>query len=447
MKFSGELKFPEIDHPGVPVDFIIEESQAELFVGGESLGRWSLYDVHARRLVASAFQIDLDGNEVTFVADDPIDFAYRGVEHMAEAWAKIKSKGLATRSLAVRKSRKGTSPSRIEDMKSAMVSNLETVSGPRPIAGEVPNAETPAEEPSILAEDVAGPGVSDEASTATPVAEPDVDAETLADERLENDQGQLAEERKRLEEQRRQLAEERARFEEERRVAEQREADRIEAYRLEMRRLEAEREALGRRAREIDAGDVIEADAESPGIPAGEKEEPAFTDLEREEVPETAAAGVVEDTSEGERVPAADDQPEIEKSLQDEPDEEAVPRGVAPEDTRPEEASEAEEAQPEEAPEQESEPEPGLVDLSGLEEPEPPPPAAPAPLAPAARGGEDPEPAMAGATRDRSGLMGAVRAAFRSGSKDHEHQFIEAPGGIGITRYVCEECGYVSISV
>jgi hypothetical protein len=43
--------------------------------------------------------------------------------------------------------------------------------------------------------------------------------------------------------------------------------------------------------------------------------------------------------------------------------------------------------------------------------------------------------------------MGAVKAAFRSGPKHHEHQFIEAPGGMGITRYVCEECGYVSISV
>ncbi|HJS71328.1 MAG TPA: hypothetical protein VJ858_01250, partial [Acidimicrobiia bacterium] len=67
MKFTGELKFPDIDHPGVPVTFLIEETQAELVVEGESLGRWSLYDVHARRLVASAFQIDLEGTEVTFV--------------------------------------------------------------------------------------------------------------------------------------------------------------------------------------------------------------------------------------------------------------------------------------------------------------------------------------------------------------------------------------------
>ena len=58
----------------------------------------------------------------------------------------------------------------------------------------------------------------------------------------------------------------------------------------------------------------------------------------------------------------------------------------------------------------------------------------------------EPEPVLTGAGKDRSGLMGAVRAAFKSGPKDHDHQFIEAPGGIGITRYVCEECGYVSIS-
>ena len=124
MKFSGELKFPEIDHPGVPITFLIEGSQAELVLDGESLGRWSLYDVHARRLVASAFQIDLDGTEVTFVADDPVDFAYRGVEHMAEVWAKLKSMNLARRTVAVARSRRGTEPSRVEDLRQAMEENL-----------------------------------------------------------------------------------------------------------------------------------------------------------------------------------------------------------------------------------------------------------------------------------------------------------------------------------
>lgn len=402
MKFSGELKFPEIDHPGVPVNFIIEGSQAELTVGGESLGRWSLYDVHARRLVASAFQIDLDGTEVTFVADDPIDFAYRGVEHMAGTWAKIKSKGFATRSLAVRKSRKGTSPSRIEDMKSAMVSNLETVSEPRQIAGEVAMPEeTAATESPALAEDVAAPDAGDEVAAATSAADP---------EALVEEWDQLARERQKLAEEREKLAEDRARFEEERRVADQREADRIEAYRLEMKRLEAEREALSERAEEMGAGDVIETPMPGADFLAGEEVEPAFTEPERDE--EEASSEEVSESEESQLV--EEPEPQLEEEPEPEPDEE---------------------------------PEGSLVDLSDLEEEPEPPPAEPEPVAPGPDAHKEPEPAMAGATRDRGGLMGAVRAAFRSGSRDHEHQFIEAPGGIGITRYVCEECGYVSISV
>ncbi|MFP4074716.1 MAG: hypothetical protein ACLFVZ_11830, partial [Actinomycetota bacterium] len=331
MKFSGELKFPEIDHPGVPINFIIEGSQAELTVGGESLGRWSLYDVHARRLVASAFQIDLDGTEVTFVADDPIDFAYRGVEHMAETWAKIKSKGLATRSLAVRKSRKGTTPSRIEDMKSAMVSNLETVSEPRQIAGEVSMPEeTASTESSALAEDVPAPDARDEAASASPAAVPAVDPEALVEEReqLAGERQKLAEERERLEEERKKLAEDRARFEEERRVAEQREADRIEAYRLEMKRLEAAREVLSQRAEEVGAADVIETDAGDAGVVTGEEAEPAF--IEPEPVEEKATPEKVAEPEEPQLEEEPDEEPEpeepqLEEEPEPEPDEEPEP--------------------------------------------------------------------------------------------------------------------------
>lgn len=99
-----------------------------------------------------------------------------------------------------------------------------------------------------------------------------------------------------------------------------------------------------------------------------------------------------------------------------------------------------------------------VLDLSDLEAPAEPasvrdperrlePQVRPSPVKTSPAPTPAPEPAMAGAARDRSGLMGAVRAAFKSSAKDHQHQFVEAPGGIGITRYVCEECGYVSISV
>jgi hypothetical protein len=50
---------------------------------------------------------------------------------------------------------------------------------------------------------------------------------------------------------------------------------------------------------------------------------------------------------------------------------------------------------------------------------------------------------------ERSGLFGAVRSAFarNRGGGPHEHQFVEAPGGIGIVRQICADCGYISIGV
>lgn len=372
MKFSGQIKFPEIDHPGVPISIVIEGSQIELVVESESLGRWSLYDVHARRLVASAFLIDLDGTEVTFVADDPIDFAYRGVEYMAETWAAIKSKRLAVRSLAVRKSRKDTIPSRIEEMKEAMMANLEGRAEPRQLAGEVSM-------PEALEADLAGEGPVEEIVTAGASSEATVSEETVS------------EETKWLEEERRRLADERAQLEEERRRAEEREENRVEAYRIEMARLKAEREELQRRAEELANGTVPDEEAVVEPEPVAEQE------------PDEEPEPVLEEP-----------EPEPEPVAEAAPDEEPEPAVVA--------------AAP-------------VVDLSNLEhEPESLPDPDKEPT------GAVRQPAMAGAARQRGGLMGAVRAAFRSSSREHDHQFVEAPGGIGITRYVCEECGYVSIS-
>ena len=130
MKFTGQVRVPEVDHPGVPATIVIEEGQTEVFLEGESLGRWSLYDVHASRLVSSAFSLDLDGEEITFIADEPVDFAYKGVDHMAGAWARYKSMTMPRRVVAVGRSRRGTIPSRISELRQAMLSNLQTVGRP-----------------------------------------------------------------------------------------------------------------------------------------------------------------------------------------------------------------------------------------------------------------------------------------------------------------------------
>jgi hypothetical protein len=53
-----------------------------------------------------------------------------------------------------------------------------------------------------------------------------------------------------------------------------------------------------------------------------------------------------------------------------------------------------------------------------------------------------------GTEGERSGLFGAVRSAFtRNRAAVHVHEFVEAPGGIGIVRQICAECGYISIGV
>jgi hypothetical protein len=403
VKFSGEIRFPELDHPGVPVQFVIDGRQAELIVEGESLGRWSLYDVHARRLVASAFQIVLDGTEVTFVADDPIDFAYRGVEHMAETWAAIKSRQIGRRMVAIRQSRKGTIPSRIPELRAAMEANLEVE--PRPLAGEPVIAATTQPPPTPMPEE---PGDWDRRDVAAAIplvnGEVEEESEPMAEASPPSTEieARLAEDMRRLEEERQRIAEERARLEAERLEAEQREAVRIEAYRIEMQRLEAEREEL--RSQAALAAEIADE------VAATQADEPVEATAE-----EKASAG---DVFEAPETPEAIDEPEGELAedtgeLEEEVDEVEETRGQGRH----------------------------VLDLSDLEEDEGPEPDAAPTLTPR------PQPVLAAAAPSRErGLRGAVRAAFTRGGKEHDHAFIEAPGGIGITRYVCEICGYVSIS-
>ncbi|HSM43415.1 MAG TPA: hypothetical protein VK969_00200, partial [Acidimicrobiia bacterium] len=261
--------------------------------------------------------------------------------------------------IAVRKSRKGTIASRIEDMREAMLLNLEDDGGPRHLAGEV---------------------VMPDSATAAP----SVEVPTEPTPRHPDSHDPLSEDRQWIEEEKRRLADEKARLEEERRLAERREEDRVEAFRLEMERLRTERGDLRRRAAELGVdGEPVETDESLE--PEGDEPAAVF--------------------------PESPVEPEVEEPV-DEPVDEPVS---------------------------------GVVDLNDLEEGEEPV----SPKEPVGAGSSPiPRPTSAGApsARERGGLMGAVRAAFRAGSRDHDHRFIEAPGGIGITRYVCEECGYVSIS-
>lgn len=409
MKFTGQIRIPEVDHPGIPATILVEDAQVEILLDGESLGRWSLYDVHARRLVSAAFQLELDSEEVTFIADEPIDFAYRGVDHMAETWARMKAMRAIPRSLAVKRSRNGVKPSRIGELRAAMEANL---------AAE----QRPAPRPAALAEPPA-PEVTPSPEPAAPEP-PGPDAAEI-----------LAEERARLEEERHRLAEERARLEELRREAEERDARRIEAFRLEMARLEAERveherieaersrrfqEEMERLREERERLQALEAEVNTKAGEDAAREQAVRQELERLE---TARREM--EQAEAERVAAAErEMAEVEARRQE----------LARLESETAEAlREVQEEVPEEEPplDEVFAPEPAdddgvVVDLDQLD--------------------GAPEPALAGATSSRSGLMGAVRSAFTRGSRNHAHDFVLAPGGLGITRSICRDCGYVSIS-
>lgn len=332
MKFAGQVRFPDVDHPGIPVTLHVEEKHAELTLEGESLGRWSLFDVQASRLVSSVFEISLGREEITFIADNPMDFAYKGIEHMADAWAAFKSRGFIRRFFSVKWSRRDTKPSKLSELRQAMVENLGTHQARRPARPRHVPSPPPVTKPSPAAP----PRTTTHPEPST-FGTDEIDA-------IRAERSALEEERARLEEERRLLEKERA-------AAERDVAESIAAARAEIERLEAQRSA-------------VRAEGHVP-------------------VSATAAVEV----------------PEPEEAM-----DEVVP---TPET---------------------------VLDLDELETvPEAVPPAAP-------------EPAMAGAGA-KSGLMGAVRAAFSKNSgREHVHEFVEAPAGIGIVRSICSECGYVSIS-
>lgn len=583
MKFTGQIRIPDLDHPGVPATFLIEGTQAEVILEGEeSLGRWSLFDVQARRLISAAFQVEIDGEEVTFIADEPMDFAYRGLEEMAAVWARFKAMNIVRRKVAVSRSRSGSRLSRIPELRAAMEENLgiraKSVSLPgtsrsasavqevteshiwdKPIPREaraepdsaaVPSTDIepkPAMEPTIpvvsapskYVRSHAGTDSEDESEEAVTVAaelkaiaderarleeqlrateeEGDEVATSLAaerkalqdekaglEDRLRVTEGQseevaaaLAAERKAIEEERAHLAEERARLEELHREAERREQDRVEAFRLEMQRLErerqeferleeerqqahrqamerleAEREEIEKKTAQMSQRELDDAERtaefqtklaeleqeririeqeESERVEAARREMEAFEERQRrieslEELPE-AAEEPEEVPPEGEAAVAEAgivDLAELEDALtadeEDRPeeDEKAGPKHLRGPSRRRRSATKPEpeleevpepEPEPEEVPEPESVPEPQLEEVL---EPEP-------------ETVSEPEPALAGAAR-QSGLMGAVRAAFGRGGREHVHDFVEAPGGLGIARSICRECGYVSIS-
>ncbi|HEU5111673.1 MAG TPA: hypothetical protein VFU96_00050 [Acidimicrobiia bacterium] len=475
MKFTGQVRVPEVDHPGVPATIVIEEGQTEVFLEGESLGRWSLYDVRAARLVSSAFSLDLDGEEITFIADEPVDFAYKGVDHMAGVWARYKSMTIPRRVVAVGRSRRGTLPSRISELREAMLSNLQTAGRPtaRFAAFEAPpvpvepapwtkRLDAYSNVPEPIDTDPIDDGPLALAPTVIdPISEPEIE-EALAE--IETDDTAEPETRSGLEPTSDEVAlgiepvldeadgtvetDETAETDDVPALAAEIEPNsapavasiEVETSRAQLRPgpgLIPRRVQRPRDEEEMEPSISPfwdEAWAEPPIEDEPYDDVPPDADLVLiDNEPPVAAAAVVEV---GEDVDLAADQ--VEPIVAEETA--AAPAAPAPWEATHDDALEEPVSVDEwaVAPQVEEAIRPEVVvDLDHLHVE---PTSVESDLELLFAGAPTPE-------GEKSGLLGAVRSAFARNKTTHEHEFVEAPGGIGIVRQICADCGYISIGV
>ena len=79
MRFKGQLLVPTEPGPGLRVD--LELAGHHLAVESESgdLGAWPLEAVRVRRLEGDTFEMTVAGEDLHFIADDTISFAYSGM--------------------------------------------------------------------------------------------------------------------------------------------------------------------------------------------------------------------------------------------------------------------------------------------------------------------------------------------------------------------------------
>lgn len=477
----------------MPAVVLIDGNQMELRMEGESLGRWSLVDVRAERLVANAFSVALGTEEVTFLADDPIDFAYRGVEHMAKTWARYRSMTLPRRMVANSRSRKGTQASRIVDLRAAMEDNLigaaltalpsqvetaqrvtlpgsrATTDPGRPVESIEPQAVSDTVSDAAIEEGQLTPPVPSTFAPAMPSVRPepvanDAEVETETDQpMIEADAAPsppTPESTPEMEADDQEVT-----------LSEADEDDRASrtrpdsVFKESVPWAKAKGEPVGEAM--VDEPEAVPAESAeellqsteaSPGEPQEAKA--ASDNAGMAETSDDPEAPAVAATEEDEAVPA----PWIDPTALTEPEPEDLAAALYEDtsDIGSELESGPDEATPEalDAP---IEPAPALAssDDSSTREPDPVPDATTpkkefvVDLGAFEDGDRDdssdrssqrePEPAMAGA--ERSGIMGAVRAAFVRGKGQHEHEFVEAPGGMGIVRHICADCGHISIGV
>ena len=89
MLFKGRLRLPNDPGEGIPIDLELEDVFLSLESEGEDFGEWRLDTVEIQRLFSNQFSMHLDGEEMVFIADDALGFAYDGLSTVEDVKSRL----------------------------------------------------------------------------------------------------------------------------------------------------------------------------------------------------------------------------------------------------------------------------------------------------------------------------------------------------------------------
>jgi hypothetical protein len=83
------LRLPDDTQSGIPVEMKLDDIYVVIVSGEETLGEWRMDDIGIERLFSNQFLLDLAGEEMVFIADDPLGFAYEGIGYIDETSERL----------------------------------------------------------------------------------------------------------------------------------------------------------------------------------------------------------------------------------------------------------------------------------------------------------------------------------------------------------------------
>ncbi len=161
MQFKGSLRSPGDRGPGIRVSLEVDEYHLQIRRGTELMGRWYLADVEVVRDIAERFTLFLGDDEMEFLADDALVFAYDGVTRMQTGWVNAQKKKRRHRRAAAEAARRKDEAPDEEDIGPAQIE--EERRQPTRAAAKAPSSE--------LAKKLAAIAAAEDAELNFPAAE------------------------------------------------------------------------------------------------------------------------------------------------------------------------------------------------------------------------------------------------------------------------------------